>query len=56
MTNEKNMSYYSSFYFQFMTKFAKINHGITQEFMPHVRQQVKQVEELRGAGQDANLR
>lgn len=53
---EKNMSYYASFYFQFMTKFAKLNHGIAREFLPQVRSQVICVEKLRGVDHDASLR
>lgn len=50
------MSYYASFYFRFMTKFAQLNHGIAREFLPQVRGQVMFVEKLRGVDRDASLR
>lgn len=52
----KNLSYYSSFYFQFMLEFVKHNSVCVANILPHLREQVEHVEKLRNAGPDAKLR
>lgn len=52
----KNLSYYSTFYFQFILKFSKINSGIVLDVLPHIREQVEHVEKIRSAGTDIKLR
>lgn len=52
----KHLSYYSSFYFQFMMKFAKINADVVQQIIGHLTEQIGVVERIRAAGTDAKLR
>lgn len=52
----KHLSYYSSFYFQFMLKFVKMNGNLVEQVMEHLNEQICVVEQLRGAGPDAKLR
>ncbi|KAJ6642992.1 Protein MMS22-like [Pseudolycoriella hygida] len=51
-----NLSFYSSFYFQFMVKMAKINASLIQSILPHLKEQIASVEKLRGVGRDGKLR
>lgn len=50
------MSYYASPYFALMTKLSNSHGRVIKEFMPCIRDHVLVVENLRGAGEDANLR
>lgn len=52
----KNLSYYASFFFQFMQKLVRINARCVSEILPHIEEQVRHVEQLRNAGTDARLR
>ncbi|XP_037046760.1 protein MMS22-like [Bradysia coprophila] len=51
-----NLSFYSSFYFQFVTKLVNINPILVEANMPHLRDQIASVEKLRGVGRDGKLR
>lgn len=41
---------------RFIHKMININKEVVREILPHLRQQIGAVEELRGAGADAKLR
>ncbi|CAO1408985.1 unnamed protein product [Diamesa tonsa] len=53
---QKQLSYYSTFYFKFMIKIAKMNPKIVADLLPFLQSQIKIVEQQRGMGKDLKLR